>query len=102
MINDLINFRASENDELRQSYGNYSFNSVSLRDVTIPVRVMLAELYLWRGSYTGSQADYEAAVRMYHDYFTFPSEEVSIGNSVASWPICVLAYFGTRRCANRE
>ena len=86
MINDLINFRASENDELRQSYGNYSFNSVSLRDVTIPVRVMLAELYLWRGSYTGSQADYEAAVRMYHDYFTFPSEEVSTGNSVASWP----------------
>ena len=85
MINDLINFRASENDELRQAYANKSFNGISYQEMSIPVRALLAELYLWRASYTGDQNDYINAIRMYHDYFTFPGEEINTGNSSAEW-----------------
>ena len=85
MINDLINFRASENDELRQAYANKSFNGISYQEMAIPVRALLAELYLWRASYTGDQNDYINAIRMYHDYFTFPGEEINTGNSSAEW-----------------
>jgi len=86
MINDLVNFRAAENDELRQSYDNRTFNGIRYSEMVIPVRAMLAELYLWRGSYTGNQTDYINAIRMYHDYFTFPSEEINTGRARANWP----------------
>ena len=89
MIDDLKDFRGDENNELRQSYANSSFNSVRLRDVAIPVRAMLAELYLWRGSYKGTEAghdDFINAIRMYHDYFTFKNEEINTGTSKPSWP----------------
>ena len=85
MINDLVNFRAAENDELRQSYGNRTFNGIRYSQMVIPVRAMLAELYLWRGSYTGNQTDYINAIRMYHDYFTFPGEEINTGRAKANW-----------------
>lgn len=85
MINDLANFRAAENDELRQSYGNRTFNNIRYSEMVIPVRAMLAELYLWRGSYTGNQTDYINAIRMYHDYFTFPGEEINTGRAKANW-----------------
>ena len=85
MINDLVNFRAAENDELRQSYGNRTFNNIRYSEMVIPVRAMLAELYLWRGSYTGNQTDYINAIRMYHDYFTFPGEEINTGRAKANW-----------------
>ena len=85
MIDDLSTFRATENDELRQSYGNRSFNSYTYAEMAIPVRALLAELYLWRASYTGSQADYTNAIRMYHDYFTFPKEEISTRDNRAQW-----------------
>lgn len=86
MINDLANFRAAENDELRQSYGDRTFNNIRYSQMVIPVRAMLAELYLWRGSYTGNQTDYINAIRMYHDYFTFPGEEINTGRAKANWP----------------
>ena len=86
MINDLVNFRAAENDELRQSYGNRTFNGIRYSEMVIPVRAMLAELYLWRASYTGNESDYINAIRMYHDYFTFPSEEINTGRARANWP----------------
>ena len=86
MIDDLKDFRGNENNDLRQGYANSSFNSVRLRDVAIPVRALLAELYLWRGSYTGNQEDYINAIRMYHDYFTFTNEEISTGVNRAYWP----------------
>ena len=85
MINDLVNFRAAENDELRQSYGDRTFNNIRYSQMVIPVRAMLAELYLWRGSYTGNQTDYINAIRMYHDYFTFPGEEINTGRAKANW-----------------
>ena len=85
MINDLSNFRMDENNDLRQGYGNASFGSVRVRDVFIPVRAMLAELYLWRASYTGSDADYKNAICMYHDYFTFPNEAIDTGTGSIEW-----------------
>lgn len=85
MINDLKDFSAEKNNELRQGYANQSFNSVPLRNVAIPVRIMLAELYLWRASYTDSKDDYINAIRMYHDYFTFPNEEVGTGTNTQQW-----------------
>lgn len=85
MINDLSNFRMDENDDLLQGYGNASFGSVRVRNVFIPVRAMLAELYLWRASYTGSETDYKNAICMYHDYFTFPGEEINTGGGSAEW-----------------
>lgn len=85
MIDDLITFRATENDELRQAYANRSHNSYSYAEMSIPVRAMLAELYLWRASYTQSQTDYLNAIRMYHDYFTFPKEEISTRDNRARW-----------------
>lgn len=86
MINDLVNFRAAENDELRQSYGDRTFNGIRYSQMVIPVRAMLAELYLWRASYTGNESDYINAIRMYHDYFTFPGEEINTGRAKANWP----------------
>ena len=85
MINDLSNFRATENNDLRQAYANKSFNGIPYAEMSIPVRALLAELYLWRASYTGQQTDYVNAIRMYHDYFTFPKEEINTGNSSAEW-----------------
>ena len=85
MINDLITFRATENNELRQAYADRAFNGIKYSEMSIPVRAMLAELYLWRASYTGNQTDYTNAIRMYHDYFTFPKEEISTRDNRAQW-----------------
>lgn len=59
--------RPGDNDANNKSYSVEHF---------IPVRVMLGELYLWRGSATNSQQDFIDAVRMYHDYLTYKGEEI--------------------------
>ena len=74
-----------ENNELRQAYGNQSYAGVRYRDIFLPVRALLGELYLWRASYTDSQEDYINAIRMYHDYFAFPDEEISTENHSKTW-----------------
>lgn len=86
-IDDLSKYQyMDENQELRQSYGNKTYdNKVSYKKVSIPVRVLLAEMYLWRGSYTNNVKDYEAAIGLYHDYFTFPSEEINTSTNTTSW-----------------
>ncbi|MBQ0023601.1 MAG: RagB/SusD family nutrient uptake outer membrane protein [Prevotellaceae bacterium] len=72
------------NDELLPSY-NAKFHDQSYSNFFIPARVMLAELYLWRGSKTGSKSDFINAVRMYHDYFTFSNEERPTGTNDVSF-----------------
>ena len=95
---DILNFCISdlkdyalrdENNALRPSYGA-SWAGISYAHFFIPVRALLAELYLWKGTYTGLEADYIEAVRMYHDFFNFPNEERGVVPSVnetgvASW-----------------
>lgn len=66
------------NNMLRPSY-SMKFTSGSQErtaDVMfIPVRVMLGELYLWRGSFTQNAKDCEEAARYYHDFLAFKGEE---------------------------
>lgn len=86
MINDLKHFRATENNDLIHTYGSgLTFRNIKLSQMFIPVRALLAELYLWRGSYTNSQEDYINAIRMYHDFFTFPGEEIATGGYRVEW-----------------
>mgnify|MGYP002622416365 CR=1 FL=1 len=51
----------------------------------IPSRLMLAELYLWRGSFNRSEDDYLEACRYYHDYFSYTGREVTTGTARTSW-----------------
>ena len=74
-----------ENNELRQSYGRHSYAGILYDEMMIPVRALLAELYLWRASYTNSQQDYLNAIGMYHDFFTFPKEEINTRNYDIVW-----------------
>lgn len=74
-----------ENNELRQDYGNRTFAGFNFSKMFIPVRALLGELYLWRGSFTNSQSDYIDAIRMYHDYFIFKNEEIGVSRGMAKW-----------------
>lgn len=56
------------------NYG--SINNFTSTKFFIPLRVMLAELYLWRGSYTNSQADYLKSAVHFHDHFNYRGKEV--------------------------
>lgn len=85
LIDDLRDYaNLPYNEELRSNYAQKFYN-ISVNNFFIPVRVMLGELYLWRGSYTGSTADYENAIRMYHDYLTWEGEEKRAGLARAQW-----------------
>ncbi len=57
------------------NYG--SIRSMSSQNFFIPLRVMLAELYLWRGSCTNNKNDFLEAAKLYHDYFVMNSLYVS-------------------------
>ena len=49
-INDLQKYPyMDENNALRPKYGNQTWNGISYDKMFIPVRALLAELYLWRG-----------------------------------------------------
>ncbi len=73
-----------ENNDLKPSY-SASFHSLSYRYFFLPVRLMLAELYLYRGSYTHNQNDFINAVRFYHDYLAFKNEEINTSSARSSW-----------------
>ena len=45
----------------------------------LPVRLLLGDLYLWRGSKTGSAADYAMAAQEYRDYL-FENQEATTPN----------------------
>lgn len=51
----------------------------------IPSRLMLAELYLWRGSFNRNDADYLEACRYYHDYFCYTGKEITTGTARTTW-----------------
>lgn len=73
-----------ENLSLRPKYGNQTYAGFTFDNFFIPVRALLAELYLWRGTYTQNEADFINAIRMYHNYFVFPGEERSAGQYSSS------------------
>lgn len=86
-INDLQKYPyMDENNLLRQDYDKrQNYNNIRFDQMMLPVRALLAELYLWRGSYNNSQEDYINAIRMYHDFFTFPNEEVGVRTQRSEW-----------------
>ncbi len=63
------------------NYG--SIRGVSSVHYFIPLRVMLAELYLWRGSFTNDKNDFLEAAKYYHDFFT--GQSVTNAGYDASW-----------------
>jgi len=66
-IEDLLqHVNTDRNKELIPSYTSQTY--------FIPLRVMLGELYLYRGSFTQNQSDFVEAVRYYHDYLAFTNE----------------------------
>ena len=77
------------NLEMRPGYGVTFWQDISCVNFFIPVRAILAELYLWRGSYEGQSSSarpfYLKAINMYHDYFCFPNEERGVRNYTSGW-----------------
>lgn len=101
-INDLAEYAAMPmNDELRQKYGptidndrstaentvykDVAWNGITFNNLFIPVRALLAELYLWQGSCTGDETSYKKAIAMYHDYFCYPGEERGVRDYNTAW-----------------
>jgi len=80
-INELMPY-ASKVIELPDYKSMYGMASSTF---FIPSRLMLAELYLWRGCFTQAQSDFVEACRYYHDYFTFTNKEVTTGTSSVTW-----------------
>lgn len=80
LINDIQEYASkNKNMDFRPEYGSTTWNGLRFSNFFIPARVMLAELYLWRGSITGSVSDYTKAAGLYHDFFCFTGEERSVG-----------------------
>lgn len=85
LIEDLRDHAALQfNDKLRSDYAA-KFYDLPVSYFFIPVRVMLGELYLWRGSYTGNKADFEKAIMLYHDFLTWDGEERIAGSYASQW-----------------
>ncbi len=79
-IKDLAPYAYEDkNNELRPTYGK------GLAEYFIPVRVMLGELCLWRGSFTGDKSNFIDAARYYHNFLTFPDEERANNSNTADW-----------------
>ncbi|MCH5175629.1 MAG: RagB/SusD family nutrient uptake outer membrane protein [Prevotellaceae bacterium] len=65
---------------------------VSSQNFFLPVRAILAELYLWRGTYEDGKSGADAArdyyvnaINLYHEYFCFPNEERGVRNNTTEW-----------------
>lgn len=78
-INELLSCTTlwNRNNDLLPDYGTDY--------MCFPLRVMLGELYLYRGSFTGQQSDFIEAVRHYHDYLTFTDEERPTSSQSTTW-----------------
>lgn len=75
------------NNDLRPNYGA-KFSDVDASNLFLPVRALLGELYLWRGSVKGKDAgkgDFIDAVRMYHDFLCWPQEEKLVEYNSIEW-----------------
>lgn len=62
-----------------------TMNDMASSRFFIPARLMLAELYLWRGCFTQAQSDFVEACRYYHDYFCFTNHEITTGTVAVTW-----------------
>ena len=75
LINDLDQFR----EESQANLG--SFGGYSTRNSFYPIKAFLGDLYLWRGSMTGSMSDYEQAALLYKEQINARSFLISGSSS---------------------
>ena len=64
------------------------FGVVGINDSQVyflPLRVVLADLYLWRGSLTHNKADYREAATWYHDYLTDKRDPIMLDPNRSTW-----------------
>ena len=80
-INDLMPYASKVID--MPDFGE--MNGMASSTFFIPARLMLAELYLWRGCFTQAQSDFVEACRYYHDYFCFTNHEITTGTVAVTW-----------------
>jgi len=103
-INELLPY-ASKTIEVPTVEKSGALNGHQTRLFFIPSRLMLAELYLWRGCFTQSQADCVEACKYYHDYLSYNNKEITTGTGGISWdrqfrnPSGSLNYAGDERVA---
>ncbi|MDO4995491.1 MAG: RagB/SusD family nutrient uptake outer membrane protein [Bacteroidales bacterium] len=94
-INDIKQYadKIEDNELLVPDYsvtfesGQETNTKISYSKFFIPVRLMLAELYLWRGSFTQSVADFREAVRYYHEFLTHGTDTRNylLGSNRVEW-----------------
>lgn len=51
----------------------------------IPIRLILGDLYLWRGSLSDNQSDYLNAAVCYHDFLDYSGQYVPTGTNGVNW-----------------
>ena len=85
-IKDLLPYAyMDKNQALLPSYSG-KWGEISYSNFFIPVRALLAELYLWKGTCTKDPEDYKKAAGMYHDFFCYPNEERGVtANRNITW-----------------
>ncbi|MBM6993099.1 MAG: RagB/SusD family nutrient uptake outer membrane protein [Prevotella sp.] len=76
-IQDLRPFTETELPD----YGEFSYSSNATFDSKmfyLPIRLLLGDLYLWRGSVTSDQQDFVEAATLYHDYLLNQEHSTSV------------------------
>ena len=102
--------KIEDNEELMPDYsvtfasGQEANVSISYRKFFIPVRLMLAELYLWRGSKTQNVNDFREAVRYYHEFLThgLTARNYVVPNYSATWSSGAEKFSGTSSSYNNS
>ncbi len=82
-INDLLPYVQTSAPISVPSYG--TVNGYLSQTFFIPARLMVAELYLWRGSFTQNKSDFTSACQYYYDYINTVSNKVPTGVAKVSW-----------------
>ena len=82
-INDLLPYVQTYTPITVPNYG--TINGYKSQNFFIPTRLMVAELYLWRGSFTGNQSDFVSACQYYYDYINTYGNAVTTGVAKVEW-----------------
>lgn len=84
-INDLLPYVQTYAPITVPNYGNSNINGYKPQTFFIPTRLMVAELYLWRGSFTHNQSDFVSACQYYYDYINTVNNVATTGVGRVKW-----------------
>lgn len=79
-INDLTPLMNQELPTYSASMGGFP-----AKKFFIPIRLILGDLYLWRGSLNNNKSDFESAAVCYHDYLDYTNQYVTTGIHLVTW-----------------